>query len=111
MAMTRAGRARGALRQQVEFFGESGVSLDSLWRSAGCPAGLDPGSWASTAAPLLSGYSGYLENLRETPIFPPAASTALWTWDAESREPWRAGDLMANAWVALLYAAFLDAHP
>ena len=108
MKSTPAGVAFSELRQQVEIFGESGISLDSLWRASGEPAGADPRSWAVLAEPMLAGLGDYLANLHRRRVIPRADPTVLWTWSAESSEPWRTGDLMSNAWVARLYAEFLD---
>jgi hypothetical protein len=110
MAATPTGLAEAVLRQQVEIFGRSGISLDSLWRAVGEPAGHEPRSWAVLAEPLLRGFAGYLANLGRRRILPTADPTVLWTWDAESSEPWRTGDLMSNAWVARLYASYLDSQ-
>lgn len=108
MATTSVGQAETVLRQQVEIFGASGISLDSLWRAAGEPDGCQPRVWTSIAEPLLSGFAGYQTNLRRTLVIPPGEPTVLWTWDAESSEPWRTGDLMSNAWIARIYAIYLD---
>ena len=57
------GLARLAVRQQVEIFGGDQVSLSSLWRAVGSPAGHDPERWAELAAPLLAGFTAYLDRL------------------------------------------------
>jgi hypothetical protein len=99
--------ARLALKQQVEFFGGDQVSLDSLWRSWGSPADHDPRAWSGLAAPLISGFSGYLGNLdgdgRSADV-----SRLLWIWEDESKDPWRTGDLMSHEFIAWAYATYLD---
>ena len=111
MRTLQARQAEVELKQQVEIFEGGGISLDSLWRAAGEPAGCDPRSWAVMAEPMLAGMSGYLTNLnRRRRIIPPEDPTVLWTWSADSREPWRTGDLMSIDWVARIYAAYLDAR-
>ena len=72
-----ANLARLALRQQVEFLGDGQVSLDSLWRAWGSPAGHDPRRWAELAAPLLGGFAAYLANLESGDRAPEEDATAL----------------------------------
>ena len=45
------GLARLAVRQQVEIFGDDQISLNSLWRAVGSPAGHEPERRAELAAP------------------------------------------------------------
>ena len=101
--------ARLALKQQVEFFGGDQVSLDSLWRSWGSPAGHDPRAWSRLAAPLIAGFTEYLGNLdgigRSVD-----RSKLLWVWEDESKDPWRTGDLMSHEFIAWAYATYLDAR-
>jgi hypothetical protein len=104
------GRARLTLRQQVEFFGGDQVSLDSLWRSVGTPAGHDPRRWSELAAPLLSGFSTYLDRLGGQADRAAGRSPLLWVFDEESKDPWRTGDLMSHEFVAWTYATYLDSH-
>ncbi len=99
--------ARSALKQQVEFFGGDRVSLDSLWRSAGSPAGQDPRRWSQRATALITGFAVYLEQIEGT-LDPVDASRLLWIWDDESKEPWRTGDLMSHEFIAWAYATYLD---
>jgi hypothetical protein len=75
------------LRKQVEFFGGSQVSLDSLWRASGSPAGHDPRSWSELADPLLSGFAAYLDNL-DGAGRSAAMARPLWRWEEESKDPW-----------------------
>ena len=99
--------ARLALRQQVEFLGGGQVSLDSLWRAWGSPAGHDPRKWSELAAPLLSGFAAYLANL-ETADRAPEGAQLLWVWQEESKDPWHSGDLMSHEFIAWAYATYLD---
>jgi hypothetical protein len=100
------------LAQQVELIGPSAVSLDSLWRAAGCPMERSPRRWMELAAPLIQGFRAYLENL-------PADSGAdladgqrlLWVWEGEDSEPWQSGDVMTHELLARIYAAYLDSAP
>ena len=96
------------LNQQIELIGPEAVSLDSLWRAAGCPTECSPRSWMKLAAPLLAGFSGYLANLPERPIDIDRAGRLLWVWDGEDGEPWRTGDVMTHELLARVYAAYLD---
>ena len=59
------GLARLAVRQQVEIFGGDQVSLNSLWRAVGSPAGQDPERWAEVAAPLAFRFLGLSRPARE----------------------------------------------
>ncbi len=103
------GWARLALRQQVEIFGGDQVSLDSLWRAVSSPRGQDPRTWTELAAPLLDGVSAYVGKL-DTSLRPAGKSAPLlWTWDDDSKDPWRTGDLMADEFIAWAYATYLDA--
>jgi hypothetical protein len=108
MAIQTPDLARLALTQQVEFFGGDQVSLDSLWRAWGSPARHDPRLWSELAAPLLSGFAGYLANLSSLGGPRVEASRLLWIWDDESKDPWRTGDLMSHEFIASAYAAYLD---
>jgi len=114
MRVEKIGWARLALRQQVEIFGGDQVSLDSLWRSVASPAGHDPRRWSDLAAPLLSGFSTYLERLDAAPDSTADPSRLMWIWEDESKDPWRTGDLMSHEFIAWTYAAYLDSrfeHP
>jgi hypothetical protein len=102
--------AKLALRQQVEIFGGDQVSLHSLWRAVASPAGHDPHRWSALAAPFLFGFAAYLANLNGRPGHPPDASGLLWTWDDESKDPWRTGDMMSGELIAWAYATYLDAR-
>ena len=104
------GLARLAVRQQVEIFGDDQVSLSSLWRAVGSPAGHEPERWAEIAAPLLSGFTAYLDRLASTGGSPGIAARLLWTWEDESKDPWFTGDLMSHELVALVYASHLDSR-
>ena len=104
------GWARLALRQQVEIFGGDQVSLESLWRAVGNPAGHDPRRWAELAAPLLSGFSAYLARLEGGMDPTETRGGLLWIWEDESKDPWRTGDLMSHEFIAWTYAAYLDSH-
>jgi hypothetical protein len=102
------GLARLAVRQQVEIFGSDQVSLNSLWRAVGSPAGEDPDRWADVAEPLLSGFSAYLDRLETIVGSPSARARSLWIWEDDSKDPWRTGDLMGHELIALIYASHLD---
>jgi hypothetical protein len=102
------GLAESALIEQIEIVGDSSISLDSLWRAAGCPVGREPHAWITLARSLLEGFADYFASLPRGGPLHPADRPLLWTWDAEHSEPWRAGDLMTNALVARVYAAYLD---
>ena len=104
------GLARLAVRQQVEIFGGDQVSLNSLWRAVGSPAGHDPERWAEVAAPLLAGFSAYLDRLESIGGSPAPATRLLWTWEDESKDPWCTGDLMSHELIALVYASHLDSR-
>jgi hypothetical protein len=104
-----ANLARLALRQQVEFLGDGQVSLDSLWRAWGSPAGHDPRRWAELAAPLLTGFAAYLANL-ESGDRAPEGTQLLWAWREESKDPWHSGDTMSHEFIAWAYASYLDNH-
>jgi hypothetical protein len=108
MRIERIGWARLALRQQVEIFGGYQVSLDSLWRSVASPAGHDPHGWSELAAPLLAGFSAYLLRLGGDSVSTVNSSRLMWTWDDESKDPWRTGDLMTHEFIAWAYATYLD---
>jgi len=99
-----------ALRQQVEIFGGDQVSLDSLWRAAASPPGHDPHRWSALAAPFLSGLASYLGKLDGRLGAPADGARLIWTWDDESKDPWRSGDLMSEEFVAWAYATYLDTH-
>jgi hypothetical protein len=108
------GLAQLAVRQQVEIFGGDQVSLNSLWRAVGSPAGHDPARWAEVAGPLLAGFSAYLERLASMAGADAGtasiASRLLWTWEDESKDPWCTGDLMSHELIALVYASHLDSR-
>ena len=101
------GRASQALSEQVEIFGKDTVSLSSLWRVVGCPNGHDPGSWIRLADTLVDGYGTYRAKVgpidREAP-----RPRVVWTWDGDTKDPWRQGDLMTERLVAIAYALYLD---
>jgi hypothetical protein len=104
------GLARLAVRQQVEIFGADQVSLNSLWRAVGSPAGQEPEKWAEIAATLLSGFSAYLDRLESIGGTPGSGTRPLWTWEDESKDPWCTGDLMSHELIALVYASHLDSR-
>jgi hypothetical protein len=104
------GLARLTVRQQVEIFGDDQVSLSSLWRVVGSPEGRDPARWAEVAAPLLSGFSAYLDRLESRGGSSSEKARALWTWEDESKDPWLTGDLMSHELIAWVYATYLDSH-
>ncbi len=108
MGIKTIGWARLALRQQVEIFGGDQVSLDSLWRAVASPAGHDPRRWSELAAPLLSGFSAYLDRLEGTDDSAGSSSRLLWIWRDESKDPWHTGDLMSHEFIAWTYATYLD---
>lgn len=110
MRIETIGWARLALRQQVEIFGGDQVSLESLWRAVGSPAGHDPRQWGELAAPLLSGFSAYLARLDGGALATDAPSRLLWIWEDESKDPWCTGDLMSHEFIAWTYATYLDTH-
>lgn len=103
-----SGPAAQALAQQVEFFGGSRISLSSLWRVAGSPTGHDPRNWVRLAGPLVDGYGTYRTKLGPANADEPGAERVVWTWDGESKDPWHAGDLMSEQFVAMAYAIYLD---
>ena len=108
MRIETTGLARLAVRQQVEIFGGDQVSLNSLWRAVGSPAGQDPKRWSELAAPLLDGFSSYLDRLENHGDSPGGQSPLLWVWEDESKDPWRTGDLMSHELIAWVYASHLD---
>ena len=111
MRVETLGLARLAVRQQVEIFGGNQVSLNSLWRTVGSPEGHDPDRWAELAAPLLAGFSTYLDRLENDGGLPGGGSSRLlWIWEDESKDPWRTGDLMSHELIAWVYASHLDTH-
>jgi hypothetical protein len=110
MRIETIGLARLAVRQQVEIFGGDRVSLNSLWRAVGSPAGHDPDRWAELAAPLLAGFSTYLDRVETDQDMPSSSARLLWIWEDESKDPWHTGDLMSHELIALVYASHLDHH-
>ena len=96
------------LNQQIELIGPTAVSLDSLWRAAGCPTGHSPRSWKTLASPLLAGFKGYLANLPENSIDMDKEGQLIWVWEGEDGEPWRTGDIMTHELLARVYADYLD---
>ena len=104
-----AGLAQAVLEQQVEIFEDRGISLDSLWRAVGCPAGREPRAWVELADPLIAGYAGYLGHLASGAGHRSGEIPVVWVWDAEDGDPWRAGDLMTVGIIARAYADYLDA--
>jgi hypothetical protein len=99
-----------ALSRQVEIFGGLQISLDSLWREAGCPDDRDPRTWARLAEPLLRGYADYIAAVHplDSQSVGESIRPLLWTWNGDSKDPWRSGDLMTISTVAWVYAAFLE---
>lgn len=110
MSKASSGHVVAALRQQVEIIDNGRISLDSLWRAAGRPAGKDPKSWAELASPLISGFADYFSRLSRGVGRTVDKGPLLWQWDAEDSDPWRTGDLMSVSDVAQIYAAFLEAE-
>src|SRR4051812_30893743 len=110
MATSTVGLAEATLRQQIEIFEGRDISLDSLWRAAGCPAGRDPRAWAELATPLIAGFAGYRANLAGRAGRRQVGRSVLWEWHAEDGDPWRTGDLMTNDLIARIYASYLDAE-
>ncbi len=104
------GLAQVAVRQQVEIFGAEQVSLNSLWRAVGSPAGQEPERWAEVAAPLLAGFAAYFERLETIGGSPVAGTRSLWIWEDDSKDPWRTGDVMSHELIALVYASHLDSR-
>lgn len=104
------GLARLAVRQQVEIFGGDQVSLNSLWRAVGSPEGKDPERWVEVAAPLLSGFSAYLDRLESFGGSSSDSARPLWIWEDDSKDPWLTGDLMSHELIAWVYASHLDTH-
>ncbi len=109
MAKTGIGLAISTLKQQVEIIDSGTISLDSLWRAAGEPAGKDPRAWATLASPLVTGFADYLAKISREASRSAEASSVLWEWKQADSDPWRTGDLMSNPDIAQIYAAFLDA--
>ena len=97
------------LNQQIELIGPVAVSLDSLWRAAGCPRELSPRKWMVLAAPLVAGFTSYLSSLPARPQGFEEDRHLLWVWEGEDGEPWRTGDMMTHELLARVYAAYLDA--
>jgi hypothetical protein len=95
------------LNQQIELIGPAAVSLDSLWRVAGCPAEQSPRKWTVLAAPLIAGFVHYFSSLPERPA-DLSDERLLWVWDGEDGEPWHTGDLMTHALLARVYSSYLD---
>ena len=87
------------------------ISLSSLWRAVGCPAGRDPRSWVELARPLIEGGAAYFARV---PTVPSDLFTEPQTWEfrRETGEEidlhWEGGDVMARQWVAQYYADYLD---
>lgn len=109
MSRTGSGLAVATLKQQVEIIDSGTISLDSLWRAAGEPAGKDPRAWASLASPLVASLADYLATVsrgKTTRKGEPAP--IIWEWQAADSDPWHKGDLMSVPYVAQIYAAFLD---
>jgi hypothetical protein len=105
------GLAETALTEQIEIVGESRISLDSLWRTAGCPGDREPDAWVALARPLFAGFAAYFAHLPRGGAELTGHRPVLWTWDEERSEPWQAGDLMSNALIARVYAVYLDTDP
>jgi hypothetical protein len=104
------GLARLAVRQQVEIFGGDQVSLSSLWRAVGSPRGREPEQWAELAAPLIGGFTAYLDRLESSGASSSGSARGLWTWEDESKDPWLTGDLMSHELIAWIYASQLDSQ-
>jgi hypothetical protein len=102
------GLARLAVRQQVEIFGGDQVSLSSLWRAVGSPDGREPERWVELAAPLIEGFTAYLDRLENLGASSSGTARLLWTWEDESKDPWLTGDLMSHELIAWVYASHLD---
>lgn len=97
------------LTQQIELIGPAAVSLDSLWRAAGCPSERNPRKWIDLAAPLINGFRRYLENLPARRLDEVAENgKVLWIWNGEDSEPWHTGDVMTHEFLARAYASYLD---
>jgi hypothetical protein len=112
MVATRSsGLAETALIEQIEIVGESRISLDSLWRAAGCPGDREPDAWVALAQPLFEGFAAYFACLPRGGAELNGHKPMFWTWSEERSEPWQSGDLMTNALIARVYAAYLDTDP
>ncbi len=98
------------LTQQIELIGPAAVSLDSLWRAAGCPSERSPRKWLQVAAPLVAGFARYLENVPDNAAADIATPEGqlVWVWEGEDGEPWRSGDVMTHELLARVYALYLD---
>ena len=87
------------------------MSLNSLWRAVGSPDGHDPERWAELAGPLLAGFSELSRPAREhRRLVVRLQRGVLWTWEDESKDPWRTGDLMSHELIAWVYASHLDSR-
>ena len=104
------GLARLSVRQQVEIFGGDQVSLSSLWRAVGSPRGREPEQWAEIAAPLLTGFTAYLDRLENLGNSGSGSARMVWIWEDESKDPWLTGDLMSHELLAWVYASHLDSQ-
>jgi hypothetical protein len=96
------------LNQQIELIGPGAVSLDSLWRVAGCPTEHSPRKWVVLAAPLIAGFVSYQAVLPGRPFPTPENPELVWVWQGGDSEPWRTGDIMTHELLARIYAAYLD---
>jgi hypothetical protein len=52
---------------QIDASDVHAVSLSSLWRAVGCPAGADPQSWFEMARPLIEGGTAYFTRIEPMP--------------------------------------------
>ena len=110
MSIKHVGWARLALRQQVEFFGGDQVSLDSLWRSVGSPAGHDPQRWSELEPRCCRDFPPTsIECIKGRK---PSPLQRNWCGSGTkiSKDPWRTGDHMSHEFIAWTYATYLDAH-
>src|SRR5438067_12681465 len=71
------------LHQQIELIGPEAVSLDSLWRAAGCPPEQSPRRWTVLAAPLIAGFVRYFTSLPERLGDIDDERPLPWVWDGE----------------------------
>src|SRR5258708_38853264 len=96
------------LKQQVDILGPEAVSLDSLWRAAGSPSDQSPRRWITQAVPLITGFLRYHTSVPGRPIKANNVTDLLWSWNGESSETWRTGDILTHELLARVYAAYLE---